>query len=105
MRRAGYPIDQSALSRYEDEHRVPNVGVLAALAVAYKTPFLDLCSRLAAELTGQPTPPPSDTDLNEEEWGLIQDYRRLKDNPARDPWVALGRALPTIQARADDVVG
>lgn len=46
-----------------------------------------------------------DRVVTDEEWRLIRDFRRLKENPARDPWVALGQALPTIQAQEGDVVG
>lgn len=91
----GYQISTTALFRYETQGRVPKVDALAAIAAGYGLDFMEICSRVAAELNGQPVPlnPP----LSEEALQIAQAYdagppqlRALLDDalallPARPP--------------------
>jgi len=107
MARNGCPLDQSALKRYEDGDRIPNVAVLATLARLYKnTTFERLCSSLAAELLGQPAPEWKGRRLTEPESELLGYFRAVAKHPRSQKAMLIAcEALTVVPAHEADVVG
>lgn len=101
----GYSLARTSLWRYETNKRVPDVGALAAIAIVYGVSFERLCTQLAAEILGREIPEWKPEVLTDEERELLAIYRGLEGSSGRDPWVAVGREMVPIQARAGDVVG
>jgi DNA-binding XRE family transcriptional regulator len=98
-------VSRGTIRNYETEQRCPEIHVLWALCRVYRAPFGDVADAMVREVLGLEVAPLEAPTMSPEEWALVEDYRRLKDNPARDPWVAIGRMMPTMVAREDDVVG